>query len=385
MAKLTPTARATMGAVTVYLSPRMALDQKIPALVPLFGDIGAKNFVDKIPTMAHRITRAVRGRLAEDADIEDLTELLDALSDSGAMEGADTEESDPNFAASPSEHLEGMDDDLGLMERIMGRLKDDVPPETLAKITEMIGEERRAHEQETHDADMDDAYDAACAELGRDEAPEETEKREEAFGAKFAKDRMGRDETPEEAKERRAADKMSRDRRMSRDSKRANDAKGRLGRDETPEELAERRKADRAEDRKRLGRDEPPPFKGRPNPGGTMDNMVTKDEAKALAKQAADEAIAGQRDIADAKDFCRPWIGSLSMAFDSAEGVYRHTLTARGVDNKEIHASALKTVLGMTPKPSASGNPRTADLALDAKPAKSFAERFPSAGRIGAA
>lgn len=378
---LSPAARATLGALIAYIGPRMATDAKLPDFKPALKDVTLANYGDKTALVHRRVEKMTRGLLATDADIGDLTALLDALEDSGAMEGQDSEE-DPNTPAPMEKRMAGMDDHGGLIAKIKAHCAQHMPPEAMSKLDEMIGEEMKNREEMGSDAEMDDAYDAACNELGRDETPEETEKREEAKSAADAKKRMGRDETEKEAEDRRAHDKMGRDRRMGRDAKRANDAKGRLGRDETPEEMKERRKEERAEDRKRMGRDEPPPFKGRPETGGTM----TKDEVDKMVKQATDSAIQGQRAISEAEKFIKPWVGELTptLAFDSAEAVHRAALEALGVDHKEIHASALKTVLTHIPKPQAKTQREL--MATDAKPvAKSFDERFAGVQRIGVA
>jgi len=346
-------------------------------------DVTAKNYGTMIPTIVRRVNKGVRGLLAQDADIADLAELLDALEDSSAMEGVDSEEEDPNVAGSMSEHMEGMDDS-GIVDKIKELVKGHVPPEMMAKIDEIAGEENRIRQNMSEDAEYDDAYDAACQELGRDETPEETEAREEKMSADRARDKMGRDETEEEAMDRRARDKAARDRRRARDAARDKAARDKLGRDESPEESQSRRMSERAADRKRLGRDEPPPFKGRPNPGGTMDtkNMVTKDEARKMAQDAITEERKTQQGIREALTFVQPWVGNLTMAFDSADAVYKHALDARGVKTDGVDASAFKTILGLTPKPNSQHENPASHLANDAKPIGSFGERFKSAGRI---
>ena len=76
-------------------------------------------------------------------------------------------------------------------------------------------------------------------------------------------------------------------------------------------------------------------------------------------------------------------VGELAIACDSAEAVYRAALTALGLDDriKDVHASALRTILEMQPLPDSRPKAKPS-VAMDAAGAKSFAERFPDASRI---
>jgi uncharacterized protein len=106
----------------------------------------------------------------------------------------------------------------------------------------------------------------------------------------------------------------------------------------------------------------------------------------AIAKAVADttaKVTQNQREIRDAERKVRPFVGELAIACDSAEGVYRAALTAMGLGDKikDVHASALRTILEMQPRPD--GRPKAKpSIAMDAVGAKSFAERFPDANRI---
>jgi len=106
----------------------------------------------------------------------------------------------------------------------------------------------------------------------------------------------------------------------------------------------------------------------------------------AIAKAVADttaQVTKNQRDIRDAERKVRPYVGELAIACDSAEGVYRAALTAMGLGDKikDVHASALPTILDMQPLPGSKPKPKPS-MAMDAAGAKSFAERFPDANRI---
>jgi len=115
-------------------------------------------------------------------------------------------------------------------------------------------------------------------------------------------------------------------------------------------------------------------------------DKVTKDEMAAeIAKAvriASDQATRIQKEIREAENIARPWVGELNIAFDSAEQVYRRALKNIGVAGvDDVHPSALKMILEMQPRPGASVRKNTV-VAQDAAGAKGFAERFPGAERI---
>jgi 8-oxo-dGTP pyrophosphatase MutT (NUDIX family) len=106
----------------------------------------------------------------------------------------------------------------------------------------------------------------------------------------------------------------------------------------------------------------------------------------AIAKAVADttaQVTKNQREIRDAERKVRPYVGELAIACDSAEAVYRAALTALGLGDKikDVHASALRTILEMQPLPDSRPKAKPS-IAMDAAGAKSFAERFPDANRI---
>lgn len=119
------------------------------------------------------------------------------------------------------------------------------------------------------------------------------------------------------------------------------------------------------------------------------DDKVTKtamDAAIAAATKATTARVMkAQADIREAENAVRPYVGTLSMAHDSAEGVYRTALKQLGVAEADtIHASALPAILKMQPVPGTKPAAKPG-LAMDSKQAASFAERYPMATRIGRA
>lgn len=107
------------------------------------------------------------------------------------------------------------------------------------------------------------------------------------------------------------------------------------------------------------------------------DAKTAKDNAMKDMKPAMDAAIetavAAERKRAQgvrvAMTDVKPWIGDVpvTMALDSAEAVYRHALTALGVDGAgSLPEAALWPVLKVQPKPGAVPAPVTPKLGMDA-------------------
>lgn len=92
------------GALMSHLAPRLAQDATIDLPGVLKG-VTAKNFATEKGAIASRLTKAAEGKLAQDAELGDITELLDALE---KVEPAEDEELDPN---DPNKAPGAQDDD----------------------------------------------------------------------------------------------------------------------------------------------------------------------------------------------------------------------------------------------------------------------------------
>jgi hypothetical protein len=107
------------GALKAYLAPKLAQDAKID-LAPVFEGLSAKNFKEKKGGIVTAIKAATKDKLAKDANIEDVAQLLDALEGVEVAEGADT---DPNTGL-PMD-MEAMDSDHAkLMAFLKGKLSE---------------------------------------------------------------------------------------------------------------------------------------------------------------------------------------------------------------------------------------------------------------------
>lgn len=252
---------ATMakGALVGLVMPRLAVDQKIDFNALLTG-VTAANWKSKKTDIA----KAIRPKLAADADIADVAKLLDAF-DPGTpgMEDA------PPAAPGNNEMLDAVDADP--TEEILAMLRGKVSDEDLA---------------------------AVAAKLQSLLAP--------------------------------AADEFP----------------------PTPPDTPIDNPADPMAEKK-----EPP----------AMD-AVNKLVAAAIEKQKAEA-----RDAAEAREAVRPFVGSVAVALDSGEAIYRAALTMLGVKHEGVHASALRAVLDAQQKP---GTTRST-LAQDAAPNGEFLTRFP--------
>jgi len=88
-AVLTRKALFAAGAVSAYLLPRMAQDSRVD-ITPWFRGVTATNFATHVPKI---LSRAEKLKLAKDANIDDLEDLLDMVAEKDVAEGADTDPS----------------------------------------------------------------------------------------------------------------------------------------------------------------------------------------------------------------------------------------------------------------------------------------------------
>ncbi len=138
------------------------------------------------------------------------------------------------------------------------------------------------------------------------------------------------------------------------------------------------------------GKKVPPPVVKDKKGAKDNDMPITK-HAMDAAIQAAQEATAkrvreAERGVRVALADVRPWVGELppALAFDSAEGVYRHALGMLDVDGaKTLHADALQPILHAQPKPGARrDNLEVQDLALDEATIDEATKLAPGLSRI---
>lgn len=251
--------------------------------------------------------------------------------------------------------LKGKPMKVKLTRLLAGRLAKRIALDSKVKIEDLV----KAMDEDMEGEDELDPNAALPAGMKRAEDEAETEEEAEERKRNRAEDaKMGLacagDEEPETEEEK----KERMERREARD-RRAKDARRRMGRDETEEERREREERDRAEDRRaRDARRAADARRARDAKRGKDEEDMTGMDKKAMdaaiaaaANAATEKALRIGREIRDAEREVRPYVGDLTMSFDSAEGVYRQALAQLGVaEAKTIHASALKTILSMQPK-----------------------------------
>ena len=109
------------------------------------------------------------------------------------------------------------------------------------------------------------------------------------------------------------------------------------------------------------------------------DDKVDKKAMDAALKAVERNTIKRMNSIRDAEEEVRPLIGSV-VAQDSAEAVYKLALDEAGVDLTDVPPSAFRALVRMHKATKTDKAP--VRIAQDAASDKSFAERFPSAGKL---
>lgn len=85
MAVLTRRATMTLGALVGYLSPRLAQDAAIN-FHPILADLTPKNFAERRPKIVLALKEATKGKLAKDANIDDVDKVLGAVESNSEAE-----------------------------------------------------------------------------------------------------------------------------------------------------------------------------------------------------------------------------------------------------------------------------------------------------------
>lgn len=320
---LTRKAAMVMGGVVGFVKPRMAKDSKINwNWGKLLGSVTNKNFASKKGAIVAGIKEQTRGKLAKDASIDGLVELLDGFE---KVEGEDDLGTEPNAG------LPMMKDDEEEHSELEDESMDEDPAE---KLRGFLGGKGMSEDDISAACDAAGLGSKEAAEEGEDEDPDAEDEsgeggEKDAEKMASAKDKGAKDEPPP--------------------FKGKPEVGGGMSKDAVNKAIAAAVKQ-------------------------------AKDEANAALTDLKQSAAATR----EAERFVRPWVGDLAMAHDSAEGVYRTALSALGMDTKGVHPSAYKVILERIPQPGKKQAQDEA-LAMDSAGADSFAKRFPMAMRIGQA
>jgi hypothetical protein len=239
----------------------------------------------------------------------------------------------------------------------------------------MAGE---ASDRKAKDAEEEKAKKEASDKKARDAAEEEEKEK--------AADKKARDEKAEE--EKKAADRKARDEKRATDRKARDDApeglKNFLKNKLSAEDFA---KACDAMEGERKADDEASAMTGMTdkNPDPENTNAKGAKDKKAMDEDTVKALVAAERRnqqaIYEAKTLVRPRVGELTIAFDSAEDVYKTALEASGVKTTDVHPSAFKAMFAMLPSRGAEQR-HEQRIAMDAAASTNFAKRFPGAASI---
>jgi hypothetical protein len=108
------------------------------------------------------------------------------------------------------------------------------------------------------------------------------------------------------------------------------------------------------------------------DPMAEKKELPAMDAVNKLIANAVEKSRADAREAAEAREAVRPFVGSVAVALDSGEAIYRAALGMLGVKHEGVHASALRAVLDAQSKPGT-----TTRIAQDQAPANDFVTRFP--------
>lgn len=131
---LTGAAAHTQGALSMYLSPKLAQDATVD-IRPLVSDLTAKNFKAYKPILALGLKGAMAGKLAKDADLNDVEEVLDRVEEA-VEELQDTVADVPEAPVAEPDADAAKDDDGDLRTKLEAV---GIPEEVINKVLAEMG------------------------------------------------------------------------------------------------------------------------------------------------------------------------------------------------------------------------------------------------------
>jgi hypothetical protein len=234
-------AALAIGIIAPYVRSKLAMDASID-LRPLLIGSSASNWLDDKPKILRGIQRACKGKLGRDASIGEVAELLDMI-DSHGVEGDEPVVPSVHNAMIRTAKVKGKDGNRASESKFNGKVNEDDDP--LTKAEEFLKEK-------LSDNDLARVLSIMRGEA-EDEDFEDDEDREDDSDDREEENNPDRDPNED--------DEIDRTRETS-----PNEYQRRIG-----------KARDNPPNMRRAGRDEPPPFKGRPRPGGAMDAAMIGD------------------------------------------------------------------------------------------------------------
>lgn len=135
---LSRTAALANGAIISVITPKLATDAKLPDIKPILAGLTAGNFKSKKAGVLAGLTKALSGKLAKDATLDEVSSLLDKLDPAEAGEPEAPKEDDP------VEMLRALSDD----------------PEKFRAAVEALVKSAKPAEDEDNEAEDEDAPEA---------------------------------------------------------------------------------------------------------------------------------------------------------------------------------------------------------------------------------
>jgi uncharacterized protein len=219
------------------------------------------------------------------------------------------------------------------------------------------------------DAKLDglEAFIGALDEEDDDKAEDDEDDMEAMDAAEEEEETKAREKEEREGKSAADRKKGAMDRRAARDAKRTMDkkamdakrAKDKKGKDGDLEKWAKEEE------------DEPNHADDKAKDKKAMDEAIGAAEARVIARMTA---------AAEAREVVRPFVGQVSIALDSAAGIYQFALTSKGIDLAGVDPSAFK-VMAQKMLPALQAQPPRR-LALDSAHDGGLDAMFPAISRI---
>ena len=128
--KYSKTAIAVAAGLRVYLRPKLAQDAALGDLGPLVKGLNAKNFASERARLVRAVEGRFKGKLAQDADLSDLVEVIDAFSDPA----------DPVVAGDEDDTAPPVAQDDELMGKLRELVSAKLGAEEAERIMQAIGE-----------------------------------------------------------------------------------------------------------------------------------------------------------------------------------------------------------------------------------------------------
>jgi hypothetical protein len=366
---MTPTRFAAIVLNTVVggMPPMLAKDAKLD--IKPFRGLTRANFTERRPALDAAIRRAVKGRLAKDANPKQLIELLDAFEtaeNDGGYEGLDEPVSEPQrramWAAASGHSTLGIPKSVG--EEFVGKAKDtdmrhhaddadkahDYEPEPEQPTVDEGPMREFLKGKGMDDASIEEAVKLMHPAKAEDESEEEREEGEDAF-----------EQPSEEEEEKKGGPFLGQ------------------GKDRHADDRRRHAKDKHAKDRHAKGKDNPPPFTGMPKPGGAQDKAAMD----ALKEEVRAATVKQMREVRAAEIKVEPHVGRLAIAHDTAADVFKTALGILGIAKdklEKVPASAYEAMFDIAPKPSRTA--RESAPAMDQKATDDFHKRYPGAAHI---